>query len=81
MSAPPSNRKTEVELSLKKRHTDSGRLGFLAGRGAHEIALRCCFCNGAGVARRNRWDEKVQLACMVYRFRIAGVIRQEEITL
>jgi hypothetical protein len=31
----------------------SGRLGFLAGRGAHEIALRCCCCNGAGVAGRN----------------------------
>jgi hypothetical protein len=36
----------------------SGRLGFLVGRGAHEIALRCCCCNGAGVAGRNRTAEK-----------------------
>jgi hypothetical protein len=26
---------------------------FLAGRGAHDIALRFCCCNGAGVAGRN----------------------------
>jgi hypothetical protein len=30
MSAPPSNRKTEVELSLKKRHTDSVVVAALA---------------------------------------------------
>jgi len=35
----------------------SGRLGFRVGRGAHEIALRCCCCNGAGVAGRNRAAE------------------------
>jgi hypothetical protein len=37
----------------RQRRSLSGRPGFVAGRGAHEIALRCCCCNGAGVEGRN----------------------------
>ena len=37
----------------RQRRSLSGRLGFLAGREAHEIALRCCCCNGAGAAGKN----------------------------
>src|ERR1700733_14007809 len=35
------------------------RFGYLAGRGAHEIALRGYCCNGAGVAGRNRTVTKL----------------------
>ncbi len=41
-------------MRLKKRHTDSGRLGFLAGRGAQESLVAFALLSRAGVAGRNR---------------------------
>jgi len=48
-------------MRLKKRHTDSGRLGFLAGRGAQGllVALAVAVAARAGVAGRNEGVTKL----------------------